>query len=111
MQLGHILTHGHAIVQLKHAFKSDGLNVLDEALFKRVDILNLANQVEVESASKEQNIALSETRGSPLETSYWEQALSDNRHGHYYKYAFSYLKLNRMAERNAVDFRKFSRIL
>lgn len=111
MQLGHILTHGHAIVQLKHAFKSDGLNVLDEALFTRVDILNFANQLEVESASKEQNIALSETMWSPLETSYWERALSDSRHGHYYKYAFSYLKLNRMAERNAVDFGKFSRIL
>lgn len=107
MQLGHILTHGHAIVQLKQAFNEDGLQVLDEALFTRIDILNFANQLEAVSSST----TLSETRWSPLEATYWEQALSDNWHGHYYKYAFSYLKLNRMAERNFVDFQKFSRIL
>jgi hypothetical protein len=110
MQLGHILTHGHAIVQWKHDFKVDGLNVLEEAFFTRLDILNFANQLETVPASKKHN-AISETTWNPLETSYWEQALSDNRHGHYYKYAFSYLKLNRMAERNIIDFRKFSRIL
>ncbi|WP_261800069.1 hypothetical protein [Paenibacillus sp. PAMC21692] len=107
MQLGHILTHGHAIVQLKQAINGAGLDVLDEALFTRIDILNFANQLEAVSSST----AVSEKRWSPLEASYWEQALSDNWHGHYYKYAFSYLKLNRMAERDFADFQKFNRIL
>ena len=34
MQLGHILTHGHAIMQLKNTFPGDGLQALDDHIFK-----------------------------------------------------------------------------
>lgn len=111
MQLGHLLTHGHAIVELKLAYPGFDLDILDEAFFSRMDILNEANRIEGETSAPSQDSPSKEAVWNPLEPSYWEHALTDNRHGHFYKYAYSYLKLNRLAERRLADFRSFSRIL
>jgi len=55
--------------------------------------------------------AVTETELNPLEPSYWKQALAESRHGHYFKYAYSYLRLCRMSGRSPSDFRSFQRIL
>lgn len=109
MQLGHILTHGHSIVELKRAFSASPLDCLDVGLFDRMDILTYAN--EIEAIVTEQNSPYKKDILNPFEQAYWEQALVDSKHGHLYKYAFSYLKLHRIIERTPVDFRLFNRIL
>lgn len=109
MQLGHLLTHGHAIVELKQTFPEYESVNPDFAFFTRMDILTYANKLEENPADC--NLSAPETMSNPLETSYWEQAYADSRHGHYYKYAYSYLKLNRMAGRSSANYRSFSRIL
>ncbi|XEC94372.1 hypothetical protein AB6A23_24145 [Paenibacillus tarimensis] len=108
MQLGHLLTHGHSIAELKTAYRELAFDKLDSAFFTRVDIITYANKLEDPVAY---NLSLSETMWNPLEPSYWEQAFADSRHGHFYKYAYSYLKLHRMAGRSPSDYRSFSRIL
>lgn len=109
MQLGHLLTHSHAIVELKQAYPGYESSDPDAALFTRMDILTYANKLEENATDSE--LTVPETMNNPLETSYWERACADNRHGHYYKYAYSYLKINRMAGRSSADYRSFSRIL
>ncbi|OMF36706.1 hypothetical protein BK133_08655 [Paenibacillus sp. FSL H8-0548] len=109
MQLGHILTHGHAIVELKQISSNYVLDNLDSAFHKRMNILTYANKLEEKVI--ESDIAHSDITLNPWEPSYWEQALVDSRHGHYYKYAYSYLKLIQMAGRTLSDFRSFRRIL
>ncbi|MUT65833.1 hypothetical protein [Paenibacillus sp. NEAU-GSW1] len=109
MQRGHLLTHGHSITELKHAFHDAELASLDNSLFTRMDILAYANGLEKNQDECTPSITVS--AGSPWEELYWEQALSDCRHGHYYKYAYSYLKLNRMAGRKPSNFESFSKIL
>lgn len=108
MQLGHILTHGHSIVELKLAYAENELYILDDAFHARADILTYANNLEQQPGHISSS---NEVLWNPMEPPYWEHALLDNRHGHFYKYAYSYLKLNRMAGRNPSDFRLFSRIL
>ncbi|WP_237163255.1 hypothetical protein [Paenibacillus sp. BIHB 4019] len=109
MQLGHLLTHGHSIIGLQQQFQEPRLVQLENSLFRRLDILAYANGLE--SNQPELAPAFTTTVSSPLEQPFWEQALKDSRHGHSYKYAYSYLKLNRMAGRNPSDFKSFSRIL
>ncbi|MED1783555.1 hypothetical protein P4V43_17190 [Brevibacillus fortis] len=109
MQLGHILTHGHAIVEMKQAYRQYVYDNLDPAFYARINLLAYANTLEEKPV--ESNMAVTETELNPLEPSYWEQALFESRHGHYYKYAYSYLRLFRMAGRNPSDFRVFQRIL
>jgi len=111
MQLGHLLTHGHAIAELKLVSGGRSLDRLDEAYFMRIDLMNHANMLEAAARSAAHEPAMPESIGSPVEASYWEHALSDNRHGHYYKYAYSYLKLHRLADRHPADYMSFSRIL
>ncbi|MDQ0871633.1 hypothetical protein QFZ77_000292 [Paenibacillus sp. V4I3] len=109
MQLGHLLTHGHSILELKQVFHDQGLDQSETSLFTRMDILVYANGLEKNPT--EYDPPFTTTMSSPLEQPFWEQAFADSRHGHYYKYAYSYLKLNRMAGRNPSDFGSFSRIL
>ncbi|MGG4443103.1 hypothetical protein [Brevibacillus fortis] len=109
MQLGHILTHGHAIVEMKQAYRQYVYDNLDPAFYARINLLAYANTLEEKRV--ESDMAVTETELNPLEPSYWEQALVESRHGHYYKYAYSYLRLCRMAGRNPSDFRVFQRIL
>lgn len=109
MQLGHILTHGHAIVELKQISSTYVIDNLNSSFNARINILAYANKLE--GPVNGPNTALTDRQLNPLEPSYWEQAFVDSRHGHYYKYAYSYLKLSRMAGRTFSDFRSFSRIL
>ncbi|MFM1655157.1 hypothetical protein ACI7RC_24145 [Brevibacillus sp. B_LB10_24] len=109
MQLGHILTHGHAIVEMKQAYRNYIHDNLDPAFYARINILTYANTLEENWV--ESDMAITETELNPLEPSYWEQALAESRHGHYYKYAYSYLRLCRMSGRRPTDFRSFQRIL
>ncbi|SFE12536.1 hypothetical protein SAMN04487969_101188 [Paenibacillus algorifonticola] len=109
MQLGHLLTHGHSILGLQQEFHEPGIVQLETSLFTRLDVLAYANGLENNQA--EYDPAFTTTMSSPLEQPFWEQAFTDSRHGHYYKYAYSYLKLHQMAGRNPSDFRSFSRIL
>lgn len=110
MQLGHILTHGHAIVELKQMSSQQNLGDLAPSFKQRMKILNYANKLEDKEMNQNDPEPLDFTL-SPLESTYWEQALVDSRHGHHYKYAYSYLKLIWMAGRTHTDFRLFSRIL
>ncbi|MEK8126737.1 hypothetical protein WMW72_02315 [Paenibacillus filicis] len=109
MQLGHILTHGHAIVELKQISSNYVLDNLDSSFNKRINILTYANKLEEKVIGSD--IALSDIALNPWESAYWEQALVDSRHGHYYKYAYSYLKLSRMAGHTLPNFRSFRRVL
>lgn len=109
MQLGHLLTHGHSIVELRQAWSEYAVGSLDGAFFARVDILAYAN--ELEEIPTKYSPSDTKSMWNPLELPYWEQALVDSRHGHLYKYAYSYLKLNRMIECRPSDFRAFSRVL
>jgi len=111
MQLGHLLTHGHAIAELKPTTGHRNLDPLDDAYFTRIDILSHANALEAADGAAERERMNPADAGSPLEPTYWERALSDNRHGHYYKYAYSYLQLHRRAGRQPADYGSFSRIL
>lgn len=109
MQLGHILTHGHAIVELKQASYENVFDNLDPCFFARINILTYANKLEENRF--ESDSAFTQSDLNPLEPSYWEHSLADSRHGHYPKYAYSYLKLCRMSGRSPSDFRSFQRIL
>ncbi|KQL47184.1 hypothetical protein AN963_12205 [Brevibacillus choshinensis] len=109
MQLGHILTHGHAIVEMKQAYRNYVHDNLDPAFYARINILTYANTLEENRV--ESDSAVTESELNPLEPSFWEQALAESRHGHYYKYAYSYLRLCRMSGRSPSDFRSFQRIL
>ncbi|WP_255570535.1 hypothetical protein [Cohnella sp. CFH 77786] len=80
MQLGHLLTHGNAIVELKQAFYV--LDNLDPAFYARINILTDANTLEQNRVEADSSITVTEL--NPLEPSYWEQALAEIRHGHYY---------------------------
>lgn len=115
MQLGHMLTHGHAIVEFKHFSSKYAFDNLDSAFHARINILTYANQLEDKEIGSDHSRldadADSAPELNPLEPSYWQQALADSRHGHFYKYAYSFLKLSRMAGRTPSDFRLFSRIL
>lgn len=110
MQLGHILTHGHAIVEMKQVYRHYVHDNLDPALYARINLLAYANTLE-EKRVVESDSMVTEGELNPLEASYWEQALVESRHGHFYKYAYSYLRLCRMAGRSPSDFRVFQRIL
>ncbi|MGG4452020.1 hypothetical protein [Brevibacillus porteri] len=109
MQLGHILTHGHAIVEMKEVYRHYVHDHLDPGFYARIDLLAYANTLEENRVTFDSMVM--ETELNPLEPSYWEQALVESRHGHYYKYAYSYLRLCRMAGRAPSDFRLFQRIL
>ncbi|KRE31631.1 hypothetical protein [Paenibacillus sp. Soil522] len=109
MQLGHLLTHGHAIVEMKQVSHKYVHDNLDPAFYARINILIYANTLEINRV--ESDSAFTEIKLNPLEPSYWEQALADSRHGHYYKYAYSYLRLCRLSGRSTSDFRSFQRIL
>ncbi|QJC50288.1 hypothetical protein HGI30_00835 [Paenibacillus albicereus] len=113
MQLGHLLTHGHAVVELKRALRAEALEehapILEQSFFNRVGLLAYANALEKEEAEPAAKVGAG-TR-NPLEPSYWEEALADSRHGHYGKYAYSYLRLCRLAGIHPADFQSFSRIL
>ncbi|GEC89697.1 hypothetical protein DES34_11516 [Brevibacillus brevis] len=109
MQLGHILTHGHAIVEMKQAYGHDVHDNLDPAFYARINLLAYANTLEENPVASE--LTVTEGELNPLEASYWEQALVESRHGHYYKYAYSYLRLCRMTGRSPSDYRLFQCIL
>ena len=111
MQLGHMLTHGHAVVEFKHFSSKYAFENLDSAFHARINILTHANKLEDKEIGSDHSGLNADTDLNPLEASYWQQALADSRHGHFYKYAYSFLKLNRMAGRTPSDFRLFSRIL
>ncbi|MFS0916730.1 hypothetical protein [Brevibacillus sp. 179-C 1.1 NHS] len=109
LQLGHILTHGHAIVEMKQAYRHYVNDNLDSAFCTRINLLTYANSLEKNQV--EFDTVVTETELNPLEPSYWEQALAESRHGHFYKYAYSYLRLCRLSGRDPSDFRVFQRIL
>ncbi|MFF0830523.1 hypothetical protein ACFYU8_26685 [Brevibacillus sp. NPDC003359] len=109
MQLGHILTHGHAIVEMNQAYRQYVHDHLDPAFYTRINLLAYANTFEEDRV--ESDMEVTEAELNPLEASYWEQALVESRHGHFYKYAYSYLRLWRMTGRSPSDFRVFQRIL
>ncbi|CAI8940136.1 hypothetical protein EMIT07CA2_40577 [Brevibacillus sp. IT-7CA2] len=110
MQLGHILTHGHAIVEMKQAYLHYVHANLDPAFYTRLNLLAYANTLE-ENRVVESDSTVMEGELNPLEPSYWEQALVESKHGHFYKYAYSYFRLCRMSGRSPSDFRLFQRIL
>ncbi|UED76216.1 hypothetical protein [Brevibacillus sp. DP1.3A] len=110
MQLGHILTHGHAIVEMKQAYRHYVHDNLDPSFYTRINLLAYANTLE-ENRVVESDSMVMEGELNPLEPSYWEQALVESRHGHFYKYAYSYLRLCRISGRSPSDFRLFQRIL
>jgi hypothetical protein len=109
MQLGHILTHGHAILEMKQAYRHYVHDNLDPAFYTRINLLAYANTLEEKRVASD--LAVPEIELNPLEPSYWEQALAESRHGHFYKYAYSYLRLYRMAGRSPSDYGLFQRIL
>lgn len=105
MQLGHLLTHGHAIEMLR-AFGTESLIVkLDLAHRKRLFTLARAN-LDEQSSTPLRQLAL-----DPRAEKYWGYVESfGDMHGHVFKYAYSLIDMHRegLSEQ---DLESFCRII
>jgi|GEM_PF-5908859 len=90
MQLGHLLTHGHAIEILRGYGKASLLSDLDVAYRKRLHGLREANQEERNA------VPLGRSPVDPRLKRYWESVTTlGDMHGHAIKYAYSFLDLKK----------------
>jgi hypothetical protein len=105
MQLGHLLTHGHAIEMLRHYGSATLLSDLDIAYRKRLHGLRTAN-------GEERNTTpLKRTPVDPRLKRYWDSVTElGDMHGHVLKYAYSFLDLNKNKITN-VDLQAYGRIV
>lgn len=90
MQLGHLLTHGHAITIITSHGNAGLAAALGTAFRKRLRVLRLANRQQLDKSP------LPQRKVDPREDAYWS-AMSEhgNMHGHVLKYAWSFLALRR----------------
>jgi hypothetical protein len=105
MQLGHVLTHGHAI-WMSQAWAGQGLaGDFDIGLQRRLNGLRLANN------DQRDKTPLRRRKVDPRTKEYWRlvEALGD-MHGHAFKYAYSFLDLRRDGVSES-DVESFSRIV
>jgi len=105
MQLGHLLTHGHAIEMLKGYAEKTLIADLDLAYRKRLQALGLANQEQLDRTP------LPLRALDPRREAYWKSVdeLGD-MHGHVLKYAYSVLDLKKDGI-SPSDFQAFGRIV
>ena len=105
MQLGHVLTHGHAI-EMSRAWARPGLTGdFNVGLGRRLAGLRLANN------DQRDRIPLRRRKVDPRTKEYWRLAESlGDMHGHAFKYAYSFLDLRRNAVSDA-DLESFGRIV
>lgn len=105
MQLGHLLTHGHAITVLDRfgpAALSHDLNI---AFRKRLQGLRIAN------GEQRDRSPLPVRKMDPREKAYWSAASEHgDMHGHVLKYAYSFLELRKERIR-PLDMEAFGRIV
>ncbi len=105
MQLGHVLTHGHAIEMFKLYGNKKSAVAFDIAYRKRLHGLLLAN------SEQKERTALPRRRLDPRLASYWRHVKTNgDMEGHVYKYAFSFLDLNRHDLRTEA-FEAFGRVV
>lgn len=105
MQLGHLLTHGHAIHMFEAYAGSDLIAAFDHAYRRRLHGLRLANGLQRD------HIPLPRRIIDPRTKDYWRavEVLGD-MHGHALKYAYSLLALR--GERiSAADLESYGRIV
>ncbi len=104
MQLGHLLTHGHAIEVLRDYCAEDLIEALSTAYRRRINCLKIA-------AAEERELApLRRTPIDPAKPAYWAKiAELGDMHHHALKYAYSYLDLCHRAAAKP-DFTAFGRI-
>jgi hypothetical protein len=105
MQLGHLLTHGHAIHMLRSYADASVIADMDVAHRRRTRCLEAARREEVDQAP------LRTTAIDPRCERYWElmDAFGD-MHGHVLKYAYSFLDLKGSAA-SSEDLQAFGRIV
>jgi hypothetical protein len=105
MQLGHLLTHGHAIETLRSQGAKPLIDDLDLAYRRRVHGLRIANR-------EEQNeTALRRKAIDPREKPYWRFVDSfGDMDGHAIKYAYNFLSLRKNGI-SEVDLEAFGRIV
>jgi hypothetical protein len=105
MQLGHLLTHGHAISMMRRCGIPALVEQFDLAYRNRLRALEIANQQE-ESWSQLPIRTL-----DPRTKEYWEAVeRAGDMHGHAFKYAYSFLD-SRGEAITASDLESFGRIL
>ena len=106
MQLGHLLTHGHAITLLRHHVTDTTLAALDVAYRKRVRGLLVANESQIDQTPLRQSAV------DPRHEAYWRQMkASGDMHGHVMKYAYSFLDLTKATGPSAQDLVAFGRVV
>jgi len=105
MQLGHLLTHGHAICMFRGCASRDLIADFDLAYRKRLYGLRRANDEQKEKP------ALPRRKIDPRTKGYWTlvESLGD-MHGHAFKYAYSFLDLKRNHV-SAADIEAYGRIV
>lgn len=105
MQLGHLLTHGHAIQMISSQADTDLLESLDLAYRRRLRALRLANSDQKDRAP------LPLRTVDPRSASYWMTAKTlGDMHGHVLKYAYSFLAL-RGLKITPADLQAYGRIV
>jgi hypothetical protein len=105
MQLGHLLTHGHAISMMQRYCTPALIRALDIAYHRRLHLLAAANKEEQDQT------ALRRQAIDPRAIRYWE--FTDrfgDMHGHTLKYAYSFLDLRRSGIASC-DLEAFGRIV
>jgi len=90
-QLGHLLTHVHAIYKLHRLGFTDLAEAASHSFWARVEILNHANMLEDEI------LPFEPLSFNPKEAVFWKLAMEKwtGGHGHLLKYAYSFLALRR----------------
>jgi len=105
MQLGHLLTHGHAIEMIRQGAGAELAADFDLAYRKRLRVLRLANE------EQQEKIALPLRELDPRTREYWTLAQSlEGMRDHALKYAYSFLDLRR-DDLSATDLEAYGRIL
>lgn len=105
MQLGHLLTHGHAIEMLKDFSEQALIEDLDEAFRRRVNALSIANRDQLDRGE------LPHRTVDPRKATYWKLAETlGSMHGHVLKYAYSFLDLKKDGISGA-DLQSYGRIV
>ncbi len=91
MQLGHLITHGHSIVEL---FELGYPELALEALKPFAQRINLIEDLRKRIPCNDLSIGVGKFI-SPLEDAYWEKDYSDSEwmHGHLFKYPYSFYEL------------------
>ena len=105
LQLGHLLTHGHAIQMIAAHADADLIAAFDFAYRRRLHVLRLANP------SQRDRTPLPLRKVDPRALNYWAAAeqLGD-MHGHILKYAYSFLAL-RGRNISSADLEAYGRIV